>query len=216
MENALKEKLDAFFTKYKHQLCKKGEILIRADEEPSAILYLKNGRVKEYAISHKGNEIVVGVFKPISFFPMSWAVNKTENHYYYEAIEDIDVWKAPADDVVTFVKNEPDVLLDLLKRVYHGTDGLLMRMTYLMSGNAYAKLIAEILIHMRRFGSKNQDGHMSVTVTEVDIAAYAGLTRETVSREIKKLKDKGLVSFLGKTLVVYDLEALQHEAEVNY
>ena len=204
MNTKITEKLEAFFTKFKHQIYKKGEILIRADDDPRGIFYLKNGYVKEYAISKKGDELVVNIFKPISFFPMSWAINNTENMYFFEAVTDAEVWRAPREKVIEFVKDNSDVLYDLLERVFKGTDGILTRMTYLMAGNAYARLITEIIIHAKRFGNP-------LHISETDLAERAGMTRETVSREMKLLKEKGLVVFRKNIIVIESLEDLENE-----
>lgn len=212
MDKKIIEALDAFFTQFKHQVYKKGEILVRADENPTGIFYLTKGNVKEYAISKKGDEIVVNMFKPISFFPMSWAINNTQNMYYFEAVTDLEVWKAPQDKALAFIKENPDVLYDLIARVYRGTDGLLLRMTYLMSGNANARLVMELLIHAKRFGEKGKDSiSVSVAVSEKDLAAQAGLTRETVSREMKRLKDKKLVIFEKNVLTIKNIQKLEEE-----
>ena len=89
MNNPAEKKVSNFFKKYKQQKYKKGEILIRADEDPSGIFYIIEGKVKEYAISKKGEEIIVNIFKPHTFFPMSWAINNTKNQYYYETISEV-------------------------------------------------------------------------------------------------------------------------------
>jgi CRP/FNR family transcriptional regulator len=210
MEDVIAKKIDEFFLKYKFRLYKKGEILIRADDDPSGILYLKEGIVKKYAISKKGDELVVNIFKPISFFPMSWAINNSPNAYFYEAMTELKIWKAPRDEVNAFIKDNPDVMYDLLSRVYRGTEGMLTRITYLMAGNAYSRLITELLIHAKRFGYK--DGvSIEVKVTEKDIAAQSGMTRETVSREIKNLKNKGLISFKKNVLHIQDIHLLETE-----
>lgn len=204
MDNKIAKKLEEFFTKFKRKTYKKREILIRADDDPSGIFYLKNGHVKEYAISKKGDELVVNIFKPISFFPMSWAINNTKNMYFFEAVTDVEVFRAPKEKVVEFVKSNPDVLYDLLSRVYKGTDGMMTRMTYLMAGNAYARLITELIIHCKRFGSP-------LKISEKDLAAQSGMTRETVSREMKMLKAKGLVVFEKNTIVLKNLSGLEEE-----
>ena len=210
MDEILAKKVEAFFIQYKHQVYKKGEILIRADDNPQGIFYLKKGYVKKYAISKKGDEFVVNLFKPIVFFPMSWAINETPNEYFYEAITDVSVWKAPREDVVSFIKSNPDVLYDLMGRVYRGTDGMLTRMIYMMSGNAYGRLIAELISYSKRFGKK--DGNkVKIKISEVDLAAQSGLTRETISREMKVLKDKGLVTLSKHMLVIQDLHSLEEE-----
>lgn len=212
MNSQVAIKLDAFFTKFKRQTYRKGEILIRADENPLGIFYLKNGRVKNYIISKKGEEVILNIFKPISFFPMSWAVNQTENIYYYEAMTDIEVWRAPKDETVGFIKNNTDVLYDLVKRIYLGMDGLLMRMSYLMSGTAYERLIGEIIILARRFGEMDKKtGRISINIKEKDIAAESGMSRETVSRTMKILKDKKLTVYKSNQLIVESIKSLEEE-----
>lgn len=209
----LANKIDAFFTRFRLQNYKKGEILIRADDIPSGIFYLKKGTVKEYAISKKGNELVINIFKPRAFFPMSWAFNNTENKYFFEAITDLEVYRVPKDNVVTFIKNNPDVLYDLMKRVYRGTDGLLTRMTYLLAGNAYARLITELIIHAQRFG-KVEKGIIEFKISEKDLGSQSGMTRETVSREMKTLKEKGLVTLDKNILRIPNLVKFKEELEL--
>lgn len=217
MDDKIAKKLEDFFAPYKKQKYKKGEILIRADEDPTGVLYLTEGLVKKYAISSKGEEIVVNMFKPISFFPMSWALNRSKNEYYYEAVLPTEVVKASADDVIGFLRHEPDVLLDLMERVYRGTDGMLMRMVYLMSGSAYTRLLTELIIVAKRFGKKDEKtGVITFSTTEKDLAAQAGMTRETVSRELRRIKDKQLLTLQKNVFSIPDLALLQRELSEEF
>ena len=212
MNKLITNKLETFFSKYKKRTYRKGEIVIRADLNPSGIIYLTDGFIKKYAISKKGEEIVVNIFKPVAFFPMSWAINDTPNTYYYEAMNDATVAIAPRDEVINFIKNEPDVLYDLMSRVYRGIDGMETRMANLMAGNARSRLITEIIIQAKRFGKKAGNS-IEIEVSEKDLAAQSGMTRETISREIKNLKDNNLVMFTKNLLVINDFESLEKEVE---
>jgi CRP-like cAMP-binding protein len=214
MDDQVAIKVDNFFIQFKYQQYKKGEIIVRAEEEPQGIFYLKEGKVKMYTISKKGDEIVVNLFRPISFFPMSWAINKTHNRYYYEAVTDAEIFLAPKDKTLAFIKVNPDVLYNLLSRVYKGIDGIFERMSYLMKGNAYDRLITEILIAARRFGA-NDNKKLIISITEEDLASQAGLTRETVSREMKILKDKNLLTFHKRTIVINNIEMLEKELYIS-
>ncbi|HVA96339.1 MAG TPA: Crp/Fnr family transcriptional regulator [Candidatus Acidoferrales bacterium] len=215
MDDVIQKKLEMFFTQYKKQQFKKGEILIRADDDPPGIFYLQQGTVRMYLISRNGDEQVLNLFKPISFFPMFWGINGTQNLYYFEAMDDVIVWRASRKEVLAFLKNNSDVVYDLLARVYRGLDGVLTRMAYLMNGNAYTRLITELLIISKRFGKVGDDG-IKFTITEKDLSASAGMTRETVSREMKVLKDKGLVTFQKNVLLVSSLEKLEKELEREF
>lgn len=204
------EKVEVFFTQFNHHTYKKGEILIRAGETPLYVFFIKAGTVKEYTISKKGTEVVLNIFKPMSFFPMSWAINNTPNMYFFEAMTSLEVWRAPRERVTEFLKQEPEVVYDLLSRVFRGTDGLLNKMSYLMAGSAYSRLVLELVIQGKRMGMQKEN-RVHLNVSELDLAAEVGMRRETVSRELKILKEKGFVSFHNNILVLNDLEELEQE-----
>ena len=208
MEKNILKKIENFLKGYKFQKYRKGEIIIRAEDEPQGVFYLEEGFVKKYIISRKGDELTLNIFKPVSFFPIGWTLNKGKNYYFYEAMTSVSVWRVPRDKVIEFIKNEPDILFELLKRVHR--DGLLTRMTYLMAGNAYTRLAAEIHTYIIRFGRK-ENGSVIVNVTEKDLASITGMTRETVSRGIKILREKGLVEFSRNKLNVKDIKKLEEE-----
>jgi len=197
------------FSKYPKRSYPKGQILIFGDENPEHIYYLLSGKVREYAISYRGDEIIVNIFKPPAFFPISWATNHTPNVYFFKTEEPTELHVIPEGAALEFITHNPDVMLDLLSRVYKGMNGLLGRIVHLMSGTAKSRLIYELLIEGRRFGTGDNKGRYKLNISEVDLAARSGLSRETVSREMQKLKDSKLVSLDGKTLVIQDVSILE-------
>lgn len=141
MSVVVSNKIEDFFARYRLRQYAKGQILILNGDEPEYVYHLLKGNVKVYDVTYRGDEIILNVFKPPAFFPMSLAINRGENPYIYEAETDIELRQAPAKDVVEFIKENPDVMYDLLSRVYRGTDGLLGRMAQLMASSAKSRLI---------------------------------------------------------------------------
>jgi CRP/FNR family cyclic AMP-dependent transcriptional regulator len=209
--NPIVATLDQFFGQYPRQNIAKGQTIVQANQQPINIFYLTNGKVKQYTISQKGNEVTLNIFQPYAFFPMGCIVNQTPNTYYYDAITDVELRKAPSEDVITFIKNQPAILYDLLQRVYRGTDGLIQRLNYLLADNTYASLINELLITARRFGQINQQGQAIVTINQSDIGALSGMSRETVSREMSLLKQKDLISLNRHQLIIRNIHELEAE-----
>lgn len=205
----VEQKVREYFSQFPHRSYPKGQILVFADENPDHIFYLVTGKVRKYDVSYRGDELVVNVFKPGAFFPMSWAINRTGNKFFYKTEEETELHVVPADKALEFLQANPDVMLDLLSRLYRGMEGVLGRLVHLMSGTARSRLLYELIIECRRFGKADANGVYRLAVSEVDLAAHAGLSRETVSREIQKLKDVGLISLDGKTLQVHDTAALE-------
>jgi len=209
MPDAITDKIHQQFSLYPKRKYPKGQILVFADESPGHVFYLVKGKVIKYDISYRGDEVIVNIFKPSAFFPMSWAINNSPNEYFYKTVEDTELHVVPSEDAVAFLKENPDVMFDLLSRVYRGTDGMIARMVQLMSGSAKSRLLNELLIEARRFGAKQPDGSYKLQVNEQGIAARAGLTRETVNREMKKLKTSNLVNVESNCIVINDLESLE-------
>lgn len=202
------KKIDAHFSKFPKRNYEKGQILLFADENPTNIFYIAEGKVRKYDVSYRGEEVIVNIFKPPSFFPMSWATNRSPNKFFYKAETDSILHIVPVEEALKFLKANPDVMLDLLGRIYRGMDGLLGRMVHLMSGTACSRLIYELIVESRRFGEKQKNGSYKLAVSEIDLAARTGLSRETVNREIHKIKAEGLVEIKDKAISVKDLDSL--------
>lgn len=213
MLSDVRELVEKLFSQYKLQAYAKGQIIVRADDNPLGIFYLESGQVKQYVISKKGEETIATIYKPGTYFPMSWAISSQPNQYYFEALTNATVRRAPSNEVRAFIKENPSVMYDLLTRIFIGLEGMTERMMYMMGGTAYERLIVELIILVKRFG-KRQHGdnpQIEVAISEIQLAAQSGLTRETVSRELKILKDKKLILFEKSKLTVFDLDSLEEE-----
>ncbi|MEK7152841.1 MAG: Crp/Fnr family transcriptional regulator [Patescibacteria group bacterium] len=208
MTNITQRTID-FFTQYPLRTFDKRQLLIRAESEVDHVFYMVEGRVSQYDITPSGNEVAVNVFKPGAFFPMSSAINNTPNHYFFEASVKTVVHVVPAADAVQFLKDNPDILFDLLARVYRGVDGILRRMAHLMGGDAKTRLSFELLNAAYRFGEQQQDGSVFVGLSEGDLARHSGLARETISRLIQSLKTAGLVEIDPHGILLKDIRKLE-------
>lgn len=210
MDDQVRHKVEDFFKTYAVRKVDAHEILVFANEDPTHIFHLIEGRVGQYDVTRKGQQVMVNIFKPPAFFPMSWAINKVSNEYLFEAMEPTMLHVAPPDDVVAFVKREPDVLFDLLARVYKGTDGLLRQNALLMEGSAVSLLVFELLVSCLRFGELYSENGYKLAIREHELAARTGLARETISRNLQALKLKRLLRSEPGGLIIPDVEKLRN------
>ena len=65
--NKTKE-FETFYKQFTTRNYKKGEMLIRADDDPQGIFCLKKGYVRQYTISKNGFELTLHILRPISYF----------------------------------------------------------------------------------------------------------------------------------------------------
>jgi CRP-like cAMP-binding protein len=192
-DEAMKTRIADFFSAYPTRKYQKGKIIALAGQELKGIYYLEKGLIEQYDISGEGNKISVNIFKPATFFPMSWAINGTPNTYFYEAQTDVALRIADPAETVEFVRNNPEVLFDLLSRVYKGTDVLLKRLTLAANGIALNRIVFELLIEAYRFGTKVNEEETLINIQHNLLASRTGLARETVSRNLHKIEAADLI-----------------------
>lgn len=203
-------KIQAFFAAYPQISVKKGAYLKPIDTKPEGVFLLKQGVVRCFAFSKEGAELTINMFKPISFFPVGWAINHSDDNYAYQAMTDVKVCLAPQKEFEVFLKNNPDVVYDLLRRIYKGLDGYFLRMEALLTTSPYFRTVVQLAICTRRFGVL-EDKKYKVGITHAHLASLAGLSRETVTREMKKLIRQKIVSYEGKKLHVLNLSRLEDQ-----
>ena len=209
MNVTVHQKVDEFFRKYPKRHMPANQILVFANEDPAHVYYLLDGKVGQYDVTNKGQQVMVNIFKPPAFFPMSWAINNVSNQYLFEVMEPITMRVAPPGDVIAFLKEEPDVLFDLLARVYRGVDGVLRQNALLMEGNALSLLMFELVVSCLRFGKQDSRGGYDIAIKENELAARTGLARETISRNLVTLKNRGLIKSKPGFVYIHDIAKLQ-------
>lgn len=208
MDASIAARLDEFFQQYPEYRLSKGAMIVAGHEDPPGVMRLTSGSVVQYDIGKEGQKLVVNIFRPPAFFPMAWAINKVPNTYFFETLDSVRYRLAPPDETIKFLLQNPDILLDLMGRVYKGVEGVLRRMTYLMASDARTRLLFEIFIMCQRFGLKQSDGSCVIKVRESDLAAYTGLSRETVSRLLTALKAEKLLAMQRGELTVASTQEL--------
>lgn len=210
MNKIVIQKLESYFSQFPTLSFKKGDIILEADAQPKGIIYVEEGIIRRYFLSEKGEEITLNLYKPHAFLPMSWAMANIANSHFYEAMTDVKIKRVNKEIFLEYLRTEPDILYDLLQRVYIGMEGLWQHIESLTSGNSYIKLVTSLVTLTKRFGKEDSNGIIiNVKMNETDIANVAGMARETASRELQKLKKQGIVSYDKGYLIVHNLQKLQ-------
>lgn len=212
MDTSKTKGFETFYKQFTTRAYKKGEMLIRADDDPQGIFCLTKGYVRQYTISKTGYELTLHILRPISYFPMVWAINGTPNIYYFEALTPVEVGRAPRDQVVNFIKDKPTIIFELLSELIERYAETLIRMEHLVFSDAYRRVISVLLYIAKHFGEPSKNGVIVAhRFTQQDIATLVGVARETASNEMVILEKKGLVKYVDHSMFFEDIKKLDAE-----
>lgn len=128
-----------------------------------------------------------------------------------QALTMVRVRRIPRNVVDRMVETKPDFARRLLKLAANELSATRNHLLCLASKSAEAKMASFLVALSRRNAAAGEDpNRVSLPMTRIDIGDYLGLTIETVSRTLSKLKRAGVIS-LPRTSVVL----IRQPAELN-
>jgi CRP/FNR family transcriptional regulator, anaerobic regulatory protein len=185
-----------FFSKAPNETFNKNRILIHPNEPINKIFYLTRGSVKQYLVTPSGDNVVVHVFSKGSYFPIALLLGNKKNRYYFTALGNVKVRTMDSDKVVKWLKKEPAALVELTSRLASGLEGMVVRLEGALEQDLHERLLSLIKYLSGRFvknGKKHH--HISIPLSHKELASWLGVSRETVSRAMKKLEKEGRLTY---------------------
>lgn len=184
---------------------KKHAILLYQGEAPRTAFVLLKGTVKIYSINGAGEEQVVDFHTQHDMFPASWLFGKASTTlYYYEALTDCEVLAIPREELRQKMTSQRDYMRYTID--YYATNyvGALMRVTALEQSRARDKIMFTLYYLLFRYGREVRAGVfvIGLALTHAVIASLVGLTRETTTTELNRLKRQGAVSYSTHTYTI--------------
>ena len=134
--NQLVALLEQFFQTANLYSYKKRALISHPNDISSNVFFIKSGYVRVYRITEDGEELTVTILKPKDFFPLSYGMYPFTNPYHLEAITALELWKAPQEQFIQFIKTNPELFYDLTTRILVSFDDVLLRMENLLFCNA--------------------------------------------------------------------------------
>lgn len=210
------KEFEIFYKQFSTRVYKKGETLIRADDDPQGIFCLTKGYVRQYTISKTGIELTLQILKPITYFPLIWAINGAPNIYFYEALTSVEVGRVPKEKVVSFIKDKPAIILELMSKLLGDYAETLSRIEHLVFSDAYRRVISVLIYIAKHFGEQSSDGILvNHRFTQQDIATLVGVARETASIEIGKIEKKGFIKYVDHSMIFKNIKDLELELNAD-
>jgi CRP-like cAMP-binding protein len=213
MDNDIRKLVEQFFNSFPEVRYPKHQILFLPHENTDKVFLITEGRVCQYGISYRGDEVIVTTHEAPAIFPLATTLNTSANSFFYKTDNPTTIRVAAKKDFLQFLGVQPEVAYGLLTLVYASLESTLERLAQAMAGTARSRLMLELVTEFKRLNTEGQtSGHLDVT--ESGMAARLGLSRETVSREIKQLKHRHLVEVRANKVFVTNIAALQTQLQL--
>lgn len=180
------------------RVVKKGGNIFFQGEVPRKAMVVRDGVVRAYTITSGGEERVVALFGRGDVFPLTWILGETTNSlFYYDAVSEARLMSVDRNDFMETINNNSTAMNALLGFVANQYTSLLLRITGLEQSRAVEKIGFTLYYLLFRYGIEKRPGLYTINLklSQLMIANLVGLTRESSTKNLKVLKDKGIISY---------------------
>jgi CRP/FNR family transcriptional regulator len=200
----------------RRQSLARGETLAWAGDASVVCGNLLSGVLKLAASTADGDEQIVGLIYPSDFVGRPYA---SSNDYSITALTPAELCVFPRLQFEKMLSNHVEMERLLLQRTLAALDAARARMLMLGRQSASAKVAGFLLEMVKHDGGCRASAFGPITfdlpLSRGQMADVLGLTIETVSRQMTKLKVAGTIALPGgRTITIIDRGALQQGAAV--
>ncbi len=187
------------------RVVKKGANVLFQGEIPRRAMIVRDGVIRAYTITSTGEERVVALYGKGDIFPLTWILGETTNTlFYYDAITEARLMTFSKEDLDKVLAENGEASRALMTFVGNQYTAMLLRITGLEQSRAVEKIGFTLYYLLFRYGVEKKPGVYTINIklSQLMISNLVGLTRESSTKNLKVLKDKGVIDYSSSTYTI--------------
>lgn len=211
-----REAVDSVSTVQSENLYKKGQTIFYEGNPALGVYCVSTGNIKLYKTSAQGRPQILGIVGPGTLLGHRSLLTGRPHSLTAEALEDSRVCFFERSFFLNLVHRETTVANEMLKRLSQDLDAAEDRLMDLVEKPVPARLARLILMLKEVHGRPTPQGiALQLRLTREEMAEMIGSTQETTIRLLGRFKEKKLLRFDKKTLIIINLDGLIKEAGLS-
>jgi CRP/FNR family transcriptional regulator, cyclic AMP receptor protein len=195
----------------KHKTFRKGDFIYFIDEPSDFMYIIREGRVKIGSYAEDGREIVKVILAPGQIFGEMALAGEEKHNDYAQALDDnTTICPMTIEAMKMRMAEDQELSLSIFKLVGSRMRKLERRIESLVFKDARTRIIDFIRELAEERGQKvGFETLVKNHLKHQDIAALTGTSRQTVTTILNDLKEKNLINFDRRKILIRDMEKLR-------
>jgi CRP/FNR family transcriptional regulator, cyclic AMP receptor protein len=187
--------------------------LFREGEPGDHVLAIRSGRVKVSVQTRSGREILLAVKEPGDLVGELSVIDGRPRSATAIALDPVDALVVPAPAFAEFVESHPRIAVRLLRTLAAQIRDADRRSVDRDTGDITCRVARRLVDLAERLGEHRGSGmEITLALSQDDLAAWVGATREATSRALGGLRADGCLTTGRQRIVLTDLPALRRKA----
>ena len=171
-----------------HQQVQKGEIIVSPGDRQQLVI-IHQGTAKLYQLNVNGQEQLLRVLSTGNYVGETWLLGANNASNFVEATSDCDICLLNRSDFLQLLHTNNTIAIKLL-------EGQASRIAGLRQQNQLISLTAigeRLTTYLSQLASNQGSSQIRLPMKLKDLATYLATTPETLSRELTKLEQAGII-----------------------
>lgn len=188
-------------------------LIVSEDEDDDDVYFILTGRARAATYTDNGKEVMLSELQQGDSFGIFAAIDGQPRSTNVVAIEDSRIARMTAAHFNEVLDSNTPVMRAYLTYLVDRIRNLSSRMTDVTTLNAEQRLIAELMRLARPAPGDADVALVEPLPTQQELATRIFSQRESVGRDMSKLKDAGLIERRGRLLTIKSLRRLSARME---
>ncbi|HSX08466.1 MAG TPA: Crp/Fnr family transcriptional regulator [Candidatus Saccharimonadales bacterium] len=200
------DELQKFISQHPIKKFDRDQMILCQGDSPLVVYAVRKGFIKGYDINAQGNEQLVWFGAPGDICPSTWLFSSTETlPLFFSSFSRVEAHVVDKQELLDFLSTHPNALMKVAHRLANLATDLITRLNAVEKPKAEEKIAHTLAFFADRFAESKKPGarRIALPFTQQDLANLLGLTRETVAKELKRLKEEKYISYNRWRFVVY-------------
>ena len=191
---------------------RRGDVLFHQGDDAGAVVVLRDGHVKATMLND-GREVILAFPGPGELLGELSAVDGRPRSATVRAVDEVEALVIPGSAFRAFLERRPRIALVLLRGVAERLRAADRQRVDYAVNDVVVRVAGRLVELCDRFGSDDGDGiDIGLAITQDELAAWAGASREAVAKAMALLRTLGWVQTERRRILVLDLPALRRYA----
>ena len=186
----------------------RNSVILFEDDPGDALYVVAEGQVKVVLIGEDGREVILSVLGEGEFFGEMALIDDEPRSAHVIAMEDSTLLVLRREDFQGILKQTPSIALALLRELSRRLRRVDEKVGSLVLLDVNGR-VAQLLLDLADEAASNR---ITRRLTHHTIAQMIGSSRETVSRTMRELVDKGYIEVSRREILIRDRAALEVSA----
>jgi CRP/FNR family transcriptional regulator, cyclic AMP receptor protein len=186
----------------------KNSVILFEDDPGDALYVVAQGQVKVVLIGEDGREVILSVLGEGEFFGEMALIDDEPRSAHVIAMEDSTMLVLRREEFEGILKQTPSIALALLRELSRRLRRVDEKVGSLVLLDVNGR-VAQLLLDLADEAGSNR---ITRRLTHHTIAQMIGSSRETVSRTMRELVEKGYIEVSRREILIKDRAALESSA----